>query len=160
MNKDLYGEVIYLPKEILDNLTVCFQNVPNSDQNTEGHRRNEELRKNGYVTYQQLGRIKNFFDNYGGDKKDNPFILNGGDYMRTWVDQTLNSMRNGDSSQKKIDHEYKEPLYDDNVNANTLKDLGWLVDFDIPSQNHYGSIDQLKITESVVRINKLIKKLN
>ena len=87
MNKDLYGEVIYLPKEVLDNLTVCFQYVPNSDQNTEGHRRNEELRKNGYVTYQQLGRIKNYFDNYDGDKKDYPFILNGGDYMKTWVDQ-------------------------------------------------------------------------
>lgn len=159
MNKDLYGQVIYLPKEILDNLTICFQHVPNSDQNTEGHRRNEELRKNGYVTYQQLGRIKNYFDNYNGDKKDYPFILNGGDYMKTWVDQTLDSMRNGDRSQKQIDHEYKEPLYNDDINVNTLKDLGWLVDFESPSKNHYGSIDKLKVDESVIRINKLIKKI-
>lgn len=159
MNKDLYDKVIYLPKEILDNLTVCFEYVPNSDSNTEGHRRNQDLRNNGFATYQQLGRIKNYFDNFNGEKNDVTYILNGGDYMRNWVDQTLGSMRDGDNSQKSIDREYKEPLFTDKENTKNMKDFGWLVDFDNPAKDHYGSIDKLKVDESVIRINNLIKKI-
>ena len=82
MNKDLYGQVIYLPKEIVEYLGVCFNHLPNSDTSIEGHKRNQELRDTGYVTYQQLGRIKNWFDNYDGDGTDAPFILNGGEYVK------------------------------------------------------------------------------
>ena len=93
MNSNLYGEVIDLPKEMLDHLTICFERVPNSDSTVEGHMRNLDLRKTGQVTYQQLGRIKNFFDNYTENKEDAPYVLNGEDYMRNWVDQTLEYMR-------------------------------------------------------------------
>lgn len=155
MNKDLYNEIIYLPKEILNNLLVCFKQVPNSDTNTEGHKRNLDLRNNKYATYQQLGRIKNFFDNFNGEKDETSYVLNGGDFMRNWVDQTLGIMRNGDKFQKKIDNEYKKPIFN---NDDELKDLGWLVDFDNPSDDHYGTIDKLKINESISRINNLIKK--
>ncbi len=78
MNKSLYNHIIILPQSLVDHLDVCFKQV-NGDQNTEGWKRNQELRKNKQITYQNLKRVKNWFDSYSGKKEDAPFILNGGD---------------------------------------------------------------------------------
>lgn len=155
MNSSLYGHIIQIPKEIIDHLTICFDRVPNSDSTVEGHMRNLDIRRNGQATYQQLGRIKNFFDNYNGNKEDAPYILNGEDYMKSWVDRTLDSLRNGDQMTKQINQEYKP----EEIDQNLVKDLGWLVDLNRPSQEHSSQVDDLKIQESLNRINDLIKKI-
>ena len=155
MNKDLYGQVIYLPKEIVEYLGVCFNHLPNSDTSIEGHKRNQELRGTGYVTYQQLGRIKNWFDNYSGDGKDAPYILNGADYMKSWVDRTLESMRNGDQMSKQIRQDYHPEPIDDTL----VDDMGWLADMNRPSKEHSKFQDDIKITENLKRINELMKRL-
>ena len=64
MNNSLYNKPIEIPTEVTKYLQSCFDMFPNSDTSIEGHKRNEELRNSGYATYQQLGRIKNWFDNY------------------------------------------------------------------------------------------------
>ena len=155
MNSSLYGHIIQIPKEIIDHLTICFDRVPNSDSTVEGHMRNLDIRRNGQATYQQLGRIKNFFDNYNGNKEDAPYVLNGEDYMKSWVDRTLDSLRNGDQMTKQINQEYKP----EEIEQNLVKDLGWLVDLNRPSQEHSSQVDDLKIQESLNRINDLIKKI-
>ena len=155
MNSSLYGHIIQIPKEIIDHLTICFDRVPNSDSTVEGHMRNLDIRRNGQATYQQLGRIKNFFDNYNGNKEDAPYVLNGEDYMKSWVDRTLDSLRNGDQMTKQINQEYKP----EEIDQNLVKDLGWLVDLNRPSQEHSSQVDDLKIQESLNRINDLIKKI-
>ena len=155
MNSSLYGHIIQIPKEIIDHLTICFDRVPNSDSTVEGHMRNLDIRRNGQATYQQLGRIKNFFDNYKGNKEDAPYVLNGEDYMKSWVDRTLDSLRNGDQMTKQINQEYKP----EEIDQNLVKDLGWLVDLNRPSQEHSSQVDDLKIQESLNRINDLIKKI-
>ena len=155
MNKDLYGQVINIPKEISEYLEVCFNHLTNSDPNSEGYKRNQELRDTGYVTYQQLGRIKNWFDNYSGDGKDAPYVLNGADYMRSWVDRTLESLRNGDSMSKKIDSEYMPEPIDDKL----IDDMGWLSNMNRPSKEHSKFSDDIKITEELKKINNIMKKL-
>ena len=155
MNSSLYGHIIQIPKEIIDHLTICFDRVPNSDSTVEGHMRNLDIRRNGQATYQQLGRIKNFFDNYNGNKEDATYVLNGEDYMKSWVDRTLDSLRNGDQMTKQINQEYKP----EEIDQNLVKDLGWLVDLNRPSQEHSSQVDDLKIQESLNRINDLIKKI-
>ena len=155
MNSSLYGHIIQIPKEIIDHLTICFDRVPNSDSTVEGHMRNLDLRRNGQATYQQLGRIKNFFDNYNGNKEDAPYVLNGEDYMRNWVDTTLDSLRNGDQMTKQINREYKP----EEIDQELVKDLGWLVDLNRPSQEHSSQVDDLKIQENLNRINDIIKKI-
>lgn len=155
MNSNLYGHIIQIPKEIIDHLTICFDRVPNSDSTVEGHMRNLDLRRNGQATYQQLGRIKNFFDNYNGNKEDAPYVLNGEDYMRNWVDTTLDSLRNGDQMTKQINREYKP----EEIDQELVKDLGWLVDLNRPSQDHSSQVDDLKIQENLNRINDIIKKI-
>ncbi len=76
MNKELYGQVVVLPKELTQYLQQCFDQVPNSDATVEGHKRNMFLRDNGQVTFQQLERIQNWFKYFDGNKEDAPYILN------------------------------------------------------------------------------------
>lgn len=151
----MYGKVIELPKEITEYLEKCFDMFPESNSSIEGHMRNKELREKGNITYQQLGRIKNWFDNYTGDGKDAPFILNGADYMRSWVNKTLGDMRNDDNQYKEI----RKDFVPDDVNQQLVDDLGWLGDMVRPSKDHNNLTDELQITESLRRINEIMKKI-
>lgn len=156
MNKDLYGEKVELPEEVVVYLKQCNDAVPDADESVEGFRRNKELRDTGYVTYQQLKRMKNFFDNHQGDNTSKPFILNGGDYVKNWVNQTLSSMRDNAYRTKDIrsivlpnqfiqPHEKNQDLTYDNR----------------PSQDHKTSISRynLEVTENLKRINDILKKI-
>ena len=152
MNKNLYNKIIYIPKEILDHLTICFERVPNSDSSIEGHKRNEDLRSSKQATFQQLERIDNWFRYYNGNKEDAPYVLNGGDTMRNWVTNTIKNLRDGDDFTKKIENEY---MPEEPVDKNFLKDLGPLAsEFDPGDET-----DNLKIKENLIRINDLIKKI-
>ena len=155
MNSQLYNTNIELPEEVKEYLETCFHHVGDTDPNIEGFKRNQELRDTGYVTYQQLGRIKNWFDNYSGDGKDAPYVLNGADYMKSWVDRTLESMRNGDQMSKQIRQDYHPEPIDDTL----VDDMGWLADMNRPSKEHSKFQDDIKITENLKRINEIMKKL-
>lgn len=153
MNSNLYDKTIELPKEVKEYLQSCFDHIPNSDASIEGHKRNEELRDSGYVTYQQLGRIKNWFDNYSGDGTDAPFILNGADYMRSWVNQTIDDLRRRDDSRNQIRQDYMP----DEIDNKMMKDLGPLADLARPSKDHSTFVQDIRIKEDIERINQLIK---
>ena len=154
MNSNLYNKTIELPEEVMEYLQACFDHVPNSDSSIEGHKRNEELRNTGYVTYQQLGRIKNWFDNYSGDGKDAPYILNGADYMRNWVEKTIQDLRKQDTTHSEV-----ENIMPDEIDDNFIKDLGPIADMLRPSQEHSTFTQDVRIRESVDRINQLMKKI-
>ncbi len=64
MNKSLYNQIVILPDSLIKHLTDCFNSV-NGNSNVEGFNRNQELRQSKQTTYQQLKRIKNWFDSYG-----------------------------------------------------------------------------------------------
>jgi hypothetical protein len=76
MNKDLYGNTVQLPEDVVEYLQQCFDSANTDDTTIEGHKRNQELRDSREVTYQQLKRMKNWFDNFNGLENDLPFILN------------------------------------------------------------------------------------
>jgi len=139
----------------MEYLQTCFDEIPNSDSSIEGHKRNEELRDSGYVTYQQLGRIKNWFDNYEGDGTDAPFILNGADYMKNWAETTIQQLRNNDSLETRVDDEFMP----DQIDVNTIKDIGPYADMIRPSKDHSTFTQDVRIKEDVNRINQIIKKI-
>ena len=93
MNSELYGKPIPFPDDMKQHMTMCMSSVGSIPQDSEGYKRNKELQMKNTITYTQMKRIKNYFDNYKGDYKDSEFILNGGLKMKYWVDQTLNQMR-------------------------------------------------------------------
>ena len=155
MNSNLYNKQITLPKEVLEYLQACYDYVPNSDSSIEGHKRNEELRDSGYVTYQQLGRIKNWFDNYGGDGTDAPYILNGADYMKNWVENTIQDLR----KQENLPNEMNKEFVPDPIDDKMIKDLGPIADMLRPSQDHSTFTQDVRIKEDLNRINQIMKKI-
>ena len=155
MNKDLYGNNVNLPEDVLKYLGDCFNSALGADDSTEGFRRNQELRNTGTVSYQQLKRMKNWFDKFNGHQNDLPFILNGGDYVKNWVNNTLTSMRDNVHRSKEIksvalDNQFIAPHEKNNV-----------INQNRPSKNHHSNLDDynLEITESLKRINEIIKKI-
>jgi hypothetical protein len=155
VNKNLYGKLIPLPKEITEYLGKCFDYIPNSDPSIEGHKRNIDLRDKGHVSYQQLGRMKNWFDNYDGDGTDAPFILNGGEYVKNWTNDTITQLRKGDEQNTEIHRDYMPS----DVNQDLIDDMGWLADMNRPSKEHSSTNDDIKITEALKRINDIMKKI-
>lgn len=155
MNSNLYNKTIELPKEVLEYLQTCFEYVPNSSPSIEGHKRNEELRNTGYVTYQQLGRIKNWFDSYDGDGTDAPYILNGADYMKNWVETKIQDLRKQDNLSDRVDQEFMpEP-----IDSELMKNLGPIADMVRPSKDHSTFSQDVRIKEDLDRINDLMKKI-
>ena len=155
MNKDLYGHKVSLPEEVVGYLSQCFDAAKGADENTEGFKRNKDLREKGEITYQQLKRMKNWFDSFQGNQNDLPYILNGGPYVRNWIEQTLSSMRNDNDLGKEIKSEVLPNQY---IQTHTKDDLSNL---NRPSKSHKTSIGQydLQVTESLKRINEIIKKI-
>ena len=155
MNSNLYNKTIELPKEVLEYLQTCFEYIPNSNPSIEGHKRNEELRNTGYVTYQQLGRIKNWFDSYDGDGTDAPYILNGADYMKNWVEAKIQDLRKQDNLSDRVDQEFMPEPIDSELMAN----LGPIADMMRPSKEHSTFSQDVRIKEDLDRINDLMKKI-
>lgn len=155
MNKDLYGKQFELPEEVVVYLQQCNDAAVGSDDKTEGYRRNKELRDSGYVTYQQLKRIKNFFDNFDGDENELSFILNGGHYVKNWVNQTLKSLRDNIELGKEVKSLVLPNQYIQSHEKGDIKNINR------PSKQHSSTIGKydLAVTESLKRINDLIKKI-
>jgi hypothetical protein len=147
MNSDLYNNTAVLPDTLLKHLGDCF-NSTQADSNTEGYNRNQELRQTKNATYQQIKRIKNWFDSYSGNKKDAPFILNGGDRMKNWCDEVLRVWRGDTKSSKKLKSDsgmQNQFLSSHEKNSFNLND------------KHTTTVDSLK--EEINKINKLINFL-
>lgn len=155
MNSELYDKEIEFPKEKRELMKRNFQMVPNADQNTEGYNRNQELQTQKWITYKQLKRIKNFFDNFKGSDKDPEYILNGGVEMKNWVNNELRIMRDD----IKISKKNKSNVGMDNqfISTHTKGDP---VNNVRTSTRHKKSVDKYDtaVSESIKRINEIILK--
>lgn len=155
MNSSLYDKEIEFPSDKQKHMRICFQKAAGADKNTEGYKRNQELQNKNYITYKQLKRIKNFFDNFKGNENEHEFILNGGVEIKNWVNNELRRMR-----------EYIKTTKTNKMNAgmmNQFIDPHEKKDFTNvrPSQEHSRTVDKYNaaVTESLKRINELISKI-
>ena len=155
MNKDLYGKKFELPEEVVVYLQQCNDAAVGCDDKTEGYRRNKELRDKGTITYQGLKRIKNWFDSFQGAQNDIEYILHGADYVKNWVNQTLDTWRDNVEAGKEtksiaLPNQYIKTHAKDGLNTQNR-----------PSASHKTTKDyyDLNVTESIDRINDLIKKV-
>jgi hypothetical protein len=155
MNKDLYGNTVQLPEDVVEYLQQCFDSANTDDSTIEGFKRNQELRDSREATYQQLKRMKNWFDNFNGLENDLPFILNGGHYVKNWVNDTLGGMRNNVYMGKKAK---SEVLPNQFIQTHTKDNLNTM---NRQSKSHSSTTGDINkdITENLKRINELIKKI-
>lgn len=101
-NKELrMGKQGYpLPPKLLEYLTNIYNEVKDLDNiNTiAGFKRLKNIiSRNGVLTYEWLKRIKNFFDSFermGGNESNITFYLNGGKFMKQWVNSRLDQAEN------------------------------------------------------------------
>lgn len=155
MNKELYDKSWDFPKDLQNHMKICFAKVKNANANTEGYNRNRRLQTATTISYPELKRIKNFFDNHTGTPQDAPFILNGESKMRDFVNSSLSGSRQSLATSKTIRQDTgmeKDFVQTPNVNVNLnlSKD-----DANKTSIDKY----DLQVTESLKRINNLMKKL-
>lgn len=91
MNSALYGNTYPVPKQILNKINAL---VYTSSETGDGIKRAKNLVKNGSVTYQQLKRLKNFFDTFNPDEiPQSEYEFAGGDDMKYFVETTLERER-------------------------------------------------------------------
>ena len=155
MNKELYGKVWQFPQHMQKHMQVCFAKVKNADSNVEGYNRNRRLQTTNNIGYPELKRIKNFFDSYKGNSQDAPFILNGENKMKDFVNSILSGARQSLSTSQEIRRDtgmdgQKPELANPNVNLNLSQDTA--------NKKTIEKYD-LQVTESLKRINDLITKL-
>lgn len=155
MNNQLYGKVWQFPQHMQQHMKICFAKVKNADANVEGYNRNRRLQSANQVGYPELKRIKNFFDSHKGNPQDAPFILNGENKMKDFVNSILSGARQSLSTSKEIRNNTgmdgsKPELADPNVNLNISQDTA--------NKSTIEKYD-LQVTESLKRINDLITKL-
>ena len=53
------------------------------------------------LSYENMKKMKSFFDNYDGDETDVTYKEKGGEKMKNWLDKTLTDLRNAIYYQKK-----------------------------------------------------------
>jgi hypothetical protein len=153
MNKNLYDRIAIIPDSLVKHLDDCFSTVQ-GNQNIEGYNRNQQLRKSKQATYQQIKRIKSWFDNFSGKKEDAPFILNGGDRMKTWCDEVLRVWRENDKNGKtiKMNAGMQNQFIDDHEKNN-------LITNPLASNTKTNSDIDVRMKEEFEIMNKLYKKI-
>ena len=89
-NQDLNNRTFPLAKGIRKHLRNTLDNYT-GDKTVDGYKRLNNVLEMDSISYHEMKRIKNFFDNYKGTPKSAEFILNGGEPMMNWVNNTLNT---------------------------------------------------------------------
>ena len=89
MNKELYNNTYKIPDDIIKSIKVSIYKYPNS----EGIKRAKNIINSGVITYQNMKRIKNLFDNPNSATTEQ-LELAGGEQMKNFIEKTLGSERN------------------------------------------------------------------
>jgi len=87
-NNKLKNRTFPLPDGVRKILQNTLDNYK-GDKTVDGYKRLNNILNMQTISYHELKRIKNFFDHYNGSDKSTEFILNGGEPMKTWVNNTL-----------------------------------------------------------------------
>jgi len=121
-NSNLVGKHFEISNSLLKKLKTNLEKY--GEGNPNGSKRARNLITNKTISYEEIKRIKNFFDNYEGDGTDVEYKLNGGDVGEKWVNNSLSNARNVIDSKKKVrmdggeENQYKKTHTKDRDNAN------------------------------------------
>lgn len=153
-NSKLTGKLFQIPEKILKSISIALKKFSDKTKNA-GYSRAISLLQNKQCTYEQLKRIKNYFDYVDFDNYDEiQYLLNGGELMQKWVDFTLEQARSGVKGTKYarrnsgMDNQFRKDAEDNFMPATP----------NIRSAPSFMSTSDLM--EEVNKIKNLIEKLN
>ena len=125
-NKDLYGKTYTVPNDVISSLSNEITRNKNN-KSLKGYKRAQNIVNDRTMSYSMLKRMKNFFDSYKGSKSDSEYLINGGEKMKTWVNNTLNKNRGDITRQKRLKsdsgmkNQFKKTHTKDRDNKNVTK---------------------------------------
>lgn len=97
-NSELYNKTFQIPNNVLNGIQAALVRYPDGD----GIKRAKTLLNNKVITYQNLKRLKNFFDYANPNENIQQYQLAGGDLMKSFVDSTLQNNRDAVERGKRI----------------------------------------------------------
>lgn len=115
MNSQLYGNTYEIPEHLLNIINAKLMASPNN----KGIKRAKNLVKTGTLSYQQMKRIKNFYDHMNSEDDKIQFELMGGEHMKKFIEKTLLGERTRTSISKKVTEPINNELNDSGVKAQT-----------------------------------------
>lgn len=112
-NSALKNRVFPLPDGIRKHLQKTLDSY-NGDKTVDGFKRLNNLLQMKNIEYNEMKRLKNYFDNYNGSANTIEYLLNGGDEMKLWVNNTLSTATNAI-------HDFKQTMKDAGVDNMFIK---------------------------------------
>jgi len=98
-NQELYNKTYSVPSDVINYINKGLISHPHGN----GVKRAKFIIKNGVLTYQELKRLKNFFDTFNPQTDDrNQYELAGGQLMKAFIETTLNADRHAVKSGKEV----------------------------------------------------------
>jgi len=122
-NKDLKNTYFTIPSEIIESLKQTLIKK-GYDGNDVGYRKAQGFINKPQISYDEMRKLKNYFDTYYKDVKDAQYILNGGTRMRTWINNSLETATNAIKKPKEVkknagqENQFIQPHEKDRQNSN------------------------------------------
>ena len=98
-NKELVDNTYQIPEKLYKTLCANHNRVKNNS-NIKGIQRLGNLVNNRAISYNEMYRLKNYFENL--PQNDSEYILLGGNEMVRWIDQQLKSSTSSSKNTKEI----------------------------------------------------------
>ena len=143
-NSKLIGKQFPLPDKVLKELGINLKKFSDK-RNSKGFNRAIFILERRACTYEQLKRIKNYFDSVNDENYNEiEYLLNGGEVMKKWVDFTL------DQARKSV-----------HGNKSARKNAGMENQFRADSEETVKAVTpELKSTPSFMSTSDLMEELN
>ena len=133
-NSLLQGKTYKVPDKVFNKINHALKMLDINDKHAKGYKRAKDLIHDRKVSYSQMNRLKNYFDTYEGDGKDDEFKLVGGDVTRKWVNDTLGQDTESIKKQKKakmdggMENAFIKPHEKDNDNHDPTDPNAGMID--------------------------------
>lgn len=164
-NRALKGRTFPLGKEIKRHLvkTLSDYEKNNGDKTVDGYKRLKNIlfdMPNG-IEYNEMKRLKNYFEHSQGAEKTIEYYLNGGKPMALWVNSTLGLATDSVANQKEVLKDKATPK-DVKKPKNTIKPVKPTIDMSNLMSNLVGesvTTKTIQITEQQAKlINQFINE--
>lgn len=133
-NSDLIGKNYKVPDKVIHKINQQLSRIDINDKHAKGVKRAKDIVNNKTISHGQMVRLKNYFDDYDGDKKDDEYNLIGGAITRKWIDGSLGHDRQTIKQDKQVkmrggmENQFLKTHEKDTENTNPTNPDGGLVD--------------------------------
>lgn len=101
-NSELQSKTYSVPDKVYNRVRSMLSKMNVEDGQARGLKRAEDIVDDREVSYAQMKRLKNYFDNYSGDGSDDEYNLIGGKLTKQWVEDSLEQDRRSIKHEKKV----------------------------------------------------------